>query len=81
MIPIFVGIAYNWSKFFGDWLTIVGIIVFSLSNGFFSSLAMIEGPASVDAQEKQTAGLMMSFFLQAGLLAGSQAAFGFSGPP
>ncbi len=42
---------------------------------------MMFGPGAVGNVDKERAGLLMTFFLQAGLLAGSQGAFAFSGPP
>lgn len=42
---------------------------------------MMLGPTLVDGPEKEKAGFLMSLSLQLGILAGSQAAFGFTGGP
>jgi len=46
------------------------MFIFSLTNGYFSTLAMIYGPSRVDARYRDLAGLYMSFFLQFGILCG-----------
>lgn len=42
---------------------------------------MMLGPGLVAPRQRERAGLLMSFFLQLGLLLGSQVAFAFTGGP
>eukprot|EP00736_Rhodelphis_marinus_P000375 Rmarinus@m.28983 len=44
---------------------------FALSNGYFSSCAMILGPSGVPTDSKDTAGIIMTAFLNSGLTLGS----------
>eukprot|EP01125_Pyxidicula_operculata_P007384 TRINITY_DN2515_c0_g1_i1.p1 TRINITY_DN2515_c0_g1~~TRINITY_DN2515_c0_g1_i1.p1 ORF type:complete len:432 (-),score=87.27 TRINITY_DN2515_c0_g1_i1:18-1313(-) len=47
------------------------MILFSLSNGYLSTLAMMNGPTRVDEDELETAGILMGGALQLGVLLGS----------
>ncbi len=44
--------------------------IMSISNGYFSTLAMMFGPSRVSAAEAPVAGTLMIFFLQIGVFAG-----------
>lgn len=81
MVPLFYGAAHSWSPGMND--IFVGILMagFSVTNGYMASIAMMTGPSHVAQHERETAGFIMSFCLQAGILVGSQAAFGFTGGP
>lgn len=46
------------------------MLVFSFTNGYFSTLTMIYAPSRVDARYRENAGLYMSFFLQFGIFCG-----------
>ena len=65
---------------FNDIAALVTMIALGVTNGYFASLSMMAGPQSVAAGDRQKAGFLMSFWLQAGILAGSQASFAFKPP-
>eukprot|EP01125_Pyxidicula_operculata_P020598 TRINITY_DN7644_c0_g1_i1.p1 TRINITY_DN7644_c0_g1~~TRINITY_DN7644_c0_g1_i1.p1 ORF type:complete len:422 (+),score=30.47 TRINITY_DN7644_c0_g1_i1:29-1294(+) len=46
------------------------MILFSLSNGYLTTLGMIYGPTRVQRHENETAGVLMGFSLQVGVIAG-----------
>ena len=50
-----------------NWAAFVIMVFFALSNGYFGTLAMMFGPNTVDDHEKDTAGMIMSVFLQLGI--------------
>jgi len=52
-------------------LPFVFMIVFSISNGYLGTIAMVSGPTHVDDHERETAGTIMSFWLNFGLAAGT----------
>jgi equilibrative nucleoside transporter 1/2/3 len=52
------------------------MVVFSLSNGYMGSLAMMMGPDCVGDHEKQVAGTMLTFFLLLGIATGAAAGLG-----
>lgn len=49
---------------------IIFMIIFSLTNGYFGTLAMVYGPMEVEEHERQVAGNLMSLFLQTGIFLG-----------
>lgn len=58
--PLSVIIALNrYTALMHDWIPIVVMIVFSLTNGYFSTLCMIWAPSRVSDKEQQVAGTMM----------------------
>jgi equilibrative nucleoside transporter 1/2/3 len=66
--PLFIFSICQVQIFKDDWIPILVMAVFSLSNGYFGSLAMMWGPGRVtDSREQGIAGTMMSFFLQFGI--------------
>lgn len=73
-IPAFVGAALRWAGWMDDTYVSVVMALFAITNGYFASLAMMQGPASVPPREREAAGFVMSLFLQAGIFAGSQVA-------
>jgi equilibrative nucleoside transporter 1/2/3 len=71
LYPLFFLAAH--SDVFSDssfWVLAFGV-VFSISNGYISSLVMMFAPAKVPAHERGTAGGIMSVALTGGILAGS----------
>ncbi|NXS72101.1 S29A1 protein, partial [Pandion haliaetus] len=56
---------------------IIFMIFFSISNGYLASLCMCFGPKKVLAQEAETAGAIMAFFLSLGLALGAAVSFLF----
>lgn len=73
-IPLFVLIQLNASPawiFQADWFRIVNMALFSLTNGYNSTLLMIYGPTIVKDADKERAGLIMSFHLVGGIFLGS----------
>lgn len=44
--------------------------IMALTNGYFSTLGMMNGPSRVNPREQQTAGQLMSFMLQFGIFVG-----------
>eukprot|EP00735_Rhodelphis_limneticus_P014680 TRINITY_DN874_c0_g1::TRINITY_DN874_c0_g1_i1::g.25411::m.25411 TRINITY_DN874_c0_g1::TRINITY_DN874_c0_g1_i1::g.25411 ORF type:complete len:485 (+),score=169.73,sp/Q84XI3/ENT8_ARATH/27.49/5e-42,Nucleoside_tran/PF01733.13/3.6e+03,Nucleoside_tran/PF01733.13/4.1e+03,Nucleoside_tran/PF01733.13/3.4e-43,Calcyon/PF06387.6/0.088 TRINITY_DN874_c0_g1_i1:166-1455(+) len=54
-----------------DVLVMILVFVFAVSNGFFSTASMIRGPSLAHADEKDSAGVLMTVFLNTGLTVGS----------
>jgi equilibrative nucleoside transporter 1/2/3 len=82
LVPMLVGAALNWSPaFFNDLEVAMTIVFLAISNGYLASSAMISGPSNAPAALKEKAGFIMTLALQAGILIGSQGAFGVSGKP
>jgi len=59
-----------------DWISLASMVLFAVTNGFFSTLSMMWGPSRVSEREQQVAGTMMTFFLQGGIFAGVSTAIG-----
>jgi len=57
--------------FSNDYLAYILMALFALSNGYFGTLAMMFGPLNVAPHEKESAGIMMTFFLNAGIFSGA----------
>lgn len=55
---------------FGDGAYIVGIALFALTCGYVSSLAMIYAPQLVSQEQASSAGMLASFTLMVGIMAG-----------
>lgn len=53
--------------FNSNWASFVIMMAFALTNGYFGTLAMMYGPNNVEDHEKDTAGMIMSVFLQLGI--------------
>jgi len=60
-----------------DFWPIIINIVFSVTNGYLGSLCMMFGPKMVPIEYGETAGTMMSLFLQSGLTFGAILSFAF----
>lgn len=60
-----------------DFYPIIFNILFSVSNGYLGSLCMMYGPKLVAIEYAETAGTMMSLFLQLGLTFGACLSFAF----
>ena len=58
-----------------DFLPMLFMFFFALSNGYISSLCMMLGPQLVSPEDQELAGNVMIFFLSAGLMAGSAFSF------
>ncbi|KAL7866582.1 hypothetical protein AOLI_G00143960 [Acnodon oligacanthus] len=58
---------------------IVFMVFFAFSNGYLASLCMCFGPKKVAANEAETAGAIMAFFLSLGLALGAALSFLFRG--
>jgi len=73
-IPLFVLIQLDshplWI-FSSDWFRILNMAVFSITNGYNSTLTMIFGPSLAKEPDKERAGLIMSFHLVGGIFFGS----------
>jgi len=53
-------------------LCIYGInVIFAISNGFLATLCMVYAPMKVKNEEQETTGFLMAFFINIGLLAGT----------
>ena len=76
LVVLFVGCAQGWPGL-GDVAALVIMIVFALTNGWLASLAMMQGPQVVREKDREAAGVLLSFWLQAGILVGSTAALAF----
>ncbi|XP_066504285.1 equilibrative nucleoside transporter 1 isoform X2 [Hoplias malabaricus] len=71
---------YNLPVFFEhDAWFIIFMILFAFSNGYLASLCMCFGPKKVAANEAETAGAIMAFFLSLGLALGAALSFLFRG--
>jgi len=60
-----------------DFYPIIINVLFSVSNGYLGSLGMMYGPKLVSIEYGETAGTMMSLFLQLGLTCGACLSFAF----
>lgn len=78
LIPLFLGCINSWSDVFNDATAILILFIFSITNGYNASLAFMFAPSKVKGPEKQTAGFIMSFLLNAGIVVGSQIALAFA---
>ena len=61
--------------FKSDFFPIFFMIIFSLSNGYFSSVCMMLGPTLTDAKDAMLAGNIMVFCLTVGLFSGAAVSF------
>eukprot|EP01095_Lingulamoeba_sp_RSL-Kostka_P000736 TRINITY_DN1101_c1_g1_i1.p1 TRINITY_DN1101_c1_g1~~TRINITY_DN1101_c1_g1_i1.p1 ORF type:complete len:464 (+),score=136.19 TRINITY_DN1101_c1_g1_i1:106-1497(+) len=59
------------SWFDNDILSFILMAIFAFSNGFLSTCTMVFGPAKLRDDEKEAAGIILSFSIQTGVLAGS----------
>ena len=82
-IALLLGCALGWGPAFSDVTTATLDAAFALTNGLFASLAFIGAPQApgVTPNERQSIGMLLSIALNLGILAGSNAAFMFSGIP
>lgn len=64
--------------FYNDTFYIMGVIVFALTSGYMSSLAIIAAPKSVGAKHASIAGMMASFTLMVGIATGISSSFLFA---
>jgi equilibrative nucleoside transporter 1/2/3 len=78
LLPLFLGCALRWAGFMGDPFAFGVMVVFAFTNGYFASLGMMHGPGGVEPEERQSAGFLMTLFLQAGIFTGSQVSLGFA---
>ena len=76
LVVLFAGCALGWPGL-GDVAALVIMVVFALTNGWLASLAMMQGPQVVREKDREAAGVLLSFWLQAGILVGSTAALAF----
>ena len=60
-----------------DIFPIIITVIFGLSNGFFASLAMVSAPQCVQPEYRETASIIMTWFLTLGLLVGASFSFLF----
>jgi equilibrative nucleoside transporter 1/2/3 len=58
-----------------DWISCTLSFLFSLSNGYISTLGMIYGPQKVASYEKELAGIILAGCITAGIVLGSHFAF------
>lgn len=76
LLPAFIGAALKWAGWMDDTYAFVVMAVFSVTNGYFASLAMMQGPMGVASTEREAAGFVLALFLQFGIFTGSQIAMG-----
>jgi len=57
--------------FYNDAIPCIITACFALSNGYVSTISMVYGPTFVEDFEKETAGIIMSVALNAGIITGS----------
>ena len=62
-----------------DLFCVINMALFALTNGWATSANMILAPMQAEAEEKETAGFLMTFPLTFGILCGTFLAFCFSG--
>jgi hypothetical protein len=79
-VVLLVGCANSWAPGLNDVAALLIMVFFAVTNGYFASMSMMAGPQAVAPKDRQAGGFLMSLFLQAGILAGSLAAFGFKPP-
>lgn len=69
-VPAFIFCLHHLYFFTSDFMGYLCMSLMALSNGYCGTLAMMYGPARVDAINKERAGTIMVFFLTAGLTGG-----------
>jgi hypothetical protein len=70
-LPLFI-LCIHPKLFVADWWAAVFMVFMALSNGLFSSVAMMSGPPAFKRKsDQETAGNIMTFFLLLGICAGS----------
>lgn len=74
LVVLFVGCARDWAGL-GDAVALAVMAAFALTNGWLASLAMMQGPQRAREKDREAAGVLLSFWLQLGILLGSQVAF------
>ena len=55
---------------FGDWVYSIGVVIFALNTGYLSSLAIYYAPKLVEPEHASLAGMMSSFSIMVGIMAG-----------
>jgi len=61
--------------FSGDWFVILNVILFSLSNGYVSTLCAIKAPQTVEGESKGQVGGFIGITISTGIVIGSLLAF------
>ena len=74
----FKGVERTSIVLFGDWVYVIGVAVFATSTGYFSSLAIYYAPKLVSVEHASLAGMMSSFSLMMGIMAGIFSSLGLS---
>jgi len=69
-IATFVLVGFN-LPFNQDWFKLLNMALFSITNGYNSTVLMGFGPSLVKDEHKERAGIIMSFHLTGGIFAGS----------
>lgn len=59
-----------------DWFKIINMILFSITNGFASTLCAVKSPSRAPSDMKESVGMFISIFLTMGILLGSVIAIG-----
>ena len=59
-----------------DAFPMIFISIFAFTNGYCGTIAMMSAPTKVKPLERETTGILMTFFLIFGLATGSMIAFG-----
>ena len=69
-------ISFDVSPFFGyDWFIILNLILFSITNGYVSTLCAVKAPMSVEGEAKGQVGGFVGITISTGIVLGSMLAF------
>ena len=59
-----------------DWFKILNMVLFSLTNGYLSTMCCVKAPSRAPDHLKESVGMFLSIFLTFGIMIGSIVAIG-----
>ena len=68
-------VSFDVSPFFDDWFIILNLILFSITNGYVSTLCAVKAPMSVEGEAKGQVGGFVGITISTGIVLGSLLAF------
>lgn len=77
MLLITFDVAPSW-LFSGDWFIILNLVLFSVSNGYLSTLCAVKAPGTVPDEQKGQVGGFVGITISTGIMLGSLLAFGMA---
>ena len=71
----FLLVSFDVSFFKDDWFVIINVVLFSISNGYISTLCAVKAPQTVEGAAKGQVGGFIGITIATGILLGSILAF------